>query len=122
MCGRSPRWSHAFHGTSPSPCGDEQILATKHLLHAGGVVGNNGLDIGELGVRVRQAGACRSPLVDQPEGFSLLHDLGDERDFLVVQFGERADVPRRVDDDLLPLDRGVQVGDDADDPLVCAFG
>src|SRR5207342_3646110 len=42
--------------------------------------------------------------------------LGNEPELAVVEFRERPRVARAVDDDLLPLERGVEVGDDAHPP------
>src|SRR5205085_11439966 len=42
--------------------------------------------------------------------------LGDEVDLALLELGERPHVPRRVDDDLLPLERAVQVRDDPHRP------
>ena len=72
---------------------------------------------------MREAPACDLAFVD--EGVQVAGGLGvappsprlrDERDLFVVELGERAHVLRRVHDDLLPLERGVQVRDDADPP------
>ena len=47
---------------------------------------------------------------------SRVHASATRGDLVVVELGERAHVPRRVHDDLLPLERGVEVRDDADRP------
>ena len=77
----------------------------------------------ELRVRVREASARRLALVDDrvqvAGGLGLAPPsprLRDEPDLFVVELGERAHVLGRVHDDLLPLERGVEVRDDADPP------
>ena len=77
----------------------------------------------ELRVRVGEASARGLALVDDrvqvAGGLGLAPPsprLRDERDLLVVELGERAHVLGRVHDDLLPLERGVQVRDDANPP------
>jgi hypothetical protein len=60
--------------------------------------------------RVQVAGGlCLAP---SPPG------LRDERQLLVVEVGDRSSVLGRVDDDLLPLERRVEVGHDAYAPRV----
>src|SRR5207302_6123082 len=43
--------------------------------------------------------------------------LRDEVDLAVVELGDRAYVPATVHDDLLTLQRGIEVGDDANAPV-----
>ena len=64
-----------------------------------------GLAFVQQGVHVA-LGAARA----QPPGF------GDALELLVLQLADRPDVTGRVDDDLLPLERRVQVRDDAHAP------
>jgi hypothetical protein len=73
----------------------------------------------ELRVRVRQARPGHAALVDQRVdvrragcGHARMPSFGDEGDLLIVEVGERADVARRVDDDLLALEGWIEVGDD----------
>ena len=80
----------------------------------------------ELRVAVRQARAGDAALVEhdldvrEPFGRRSLaarvQDRRDGFDLALLQLGQRAGVPRRVDDDLLPLERRVEVRDDADLP------
>jgi hypothetical protein len=77
----------------------------------------------ELRVAVGKAGAGQPPLVDEREHFGLpVHPLlpgfGDERHLRVFELGEGADMLGRVDDDLLPLERGVEVRNDPNSPGV----
>src|SRR5215210_9566638 len=69
---------------------------------------------------VREARTGQPPLVDEREhrvvADPLRPCLVDERYLLVLQLRERPDVLGRVDDDLLPVERGVEVRDDADAP------
>jgi hypothetical protein len=44
--------------------------------------------------------------------------LGDRAKLGVLELGERAHVARRVDHDLLPRERGVEVRDDAHEPVL----
>lgn len=81
----------------------------------------------ELGMRVGEAGPRRATLVDEPEdplepvigsgSPARVPGARDQLDLLVAQLGERALVPGRVDHDLLPLDRGVEVRHHSHDPL-----
>jgi hypothetical protein len=73
---------------------------------------------------VRQAGPGEPALVEEGDCAAVVvprrPGLGDEPDLIVVELGERADVIRGVDDDLLALEGGVEVRDDADSPRVVA--
>lgn len=80
----------------------------------------------ELRVTVRKARPGLSPLVEEdldvgkavgPRGrCPLLPGDADRRDFVLRNVGERAQVPRRVDDDLLTVEGRVEIRDDADLP------
>lgn len=75
---------------------------------------------------VRQARPGLTPFVEEyldvgkalgPGGRDpLLPGNADRRDLVLCDFGKRAYVPRRVDDDLLPVERRVEIRDDADLP------
>jgi hypothetical protein len=74
-------------------------------------------------MRVREARAAHAALVDERVQVPALDvvcapapRLRDERDLLVVELGERARVPRAVDDDLVPGEGGIEIRDDADAP------
>src|SRR5665811_1117404 len=74
----------------------------------------------QLGVRVRSARACGDALVDhcqemvealRPGALGCLGPgRGDQDELLIGEVGQRASVSRRVHDDLLPLEGGVEVG------------
>ncbi len=80
----------------------------------------------ELRMGVRQARACLAALVDERVhvGEALRPRrlrpaapcLRDEVELAVVELAQRVEVLGRVHDDLLPLERGVEVGEDADAP------
>jgi hypothetical protein len=78
----------------------------------------------ELRVAVGEARAGEPALVDESEDGAVLVEhsplpgFGDERDLVVVELGEGTDVLRRVDHDLLPLEGGVEVRNDADLPRI----
>jgi len=82
----------------------------------------------ELRVRVREARARVAALVHERVEIALRVSLaaaapclGDEVELRVLELGERACVPWAVDDDLLPLERGKEVRDDAYGPGLLAF-
>ena len=84
------------------------------------------LQPGELSVVVGQARAGLASLVQERldvrkarlacSACPLAPGSRDPGDFVVVQLGERADVPRRRDDDLVVLEDRVEIRDDADCP------
>jgi hypothetical protein len=76
-------------------------------------------------VRVWEAAPGDAALVDQRVEVAVrlgrapsLPSLRDQIELLVREVRDRADVLRRVDDDLLPLEGRIQVRDDADAPRV----
>jgi len=80
----------------------------------------------ELRVTVSEAGAGLAPLVQQRVDVGeacctggprpLAPGQRDPGDLVVAQVGEGANVTRRRDDDLVVLEDGVEIGDDADRP------
>jgi len=84
------------------------------------------LQPGELRVVVRETGTGLAALVQQrvdigKAGFTrgprpLAPGERDAGELVLGKIRERADVPRRRDDDLVVLENGVKVGDDADGP------
>src|SRR5205807_3323239 len=78
----------------------------------------------KLRVGVREAGARVPAFVEERVGVAVRNRLapppprlGDEIDLVLLELGEGAHVPRRVDDDLLPLEGAVEVRDDAYGPV-----
>jgi hypothetical protein len=84
------------------------------------------LEPGELGVAVWKACAGLAPLVQERMYVGKAGLAGGPRplapgdrdacDLVLAQLREGADVPRRRDDDLVVLEDGVEVRDDADRP------
>src|SRR5438105_11027036 len=77
----------------------------------------------ELRMRVRQARARLSPFIDQGVqvagrfcAAALLPRLCDQSDLIVVELRDRSEVAGRVHDDLLAVERRIEVGDDTDAP------
>jgi hypothetical protein len=78
-------------------------------------------------MRVREACTGVPPLVDQRVqiavrvgGAAALPSLGDEVELIVGQLRDRPHVFRRVDDDLLPLERRIEVRHDPHAPAAVA--
>ena len=76
-------------------------------------------------MRMRKACACLAALVDQrvqiPRRLGQAPSLpgfADEVELVVRQVGDRTQMLRGVDDDLLPLERGIEVRDDANAPTI----